>query len=267
MISDFTLPSDPTRVVRLRECNVQEAIDFADVNADCEEQITSLFLNKMQDSGTYTDPRKWTGEDRRFALFWYYVHTAKDTVIPITFDCPQCKEKHTVAYDLRDLEGGYQVLHGRAQREIEHEGVQYIVRPLNGYNLEELELMQIGLNVAIEEHGAKSGAVRKQASRIRFTRFMLSLEMVGAEGDNEEAKRKALEKKLLSMTDISFGSLVELVEKALDEMTHGLLSVYENGGICLFTSEIECTKHKGEPDVKKIRLRLPFWAFDYIPKI
>lgn len=266
MISDFTLPSDPTRVVRLRECTVQDAIDFADVNSDCEEQLTSLFLDKIQDSGTYTNPRKWTGEDRRFALFWYYIHTAKDLDVPLTFDCPQCGEKHTVLYNLREMESGYQALQGRAQREIEHDEVQYIVRPLNGYALEQLENMQIGLNVALEEHGQKSGTVRKMAAKIRFTRFALLLEMVDADGD-EETKRKALEKKLLSMSDVSFGELAKKVENALDEMTHGLMSVYENGRISLFTSEIECQKHKGEPEAKKIRLRLPFWAFDYIPAI
>ena len=69
MLCEFSLPSQPEKKIRLKEATVSDAIDFSGIDPDCEEQATTVFLERVQERDTYSDPRLWTGEDRRFALF------------------------------------------------------------------------------------------------------------------------------------------------------------------------------------------------------
>ncbi len=85
MLCEFSLPSNPKGNLRLREETVAEAIDFSSIDPDCEEEATSLFLEKVQEKETYTDPRQWTGEDRRYALFQYFVSTSTYRSIPLSY--------------------------------------------------------------------------------------------------------------------------------------------------------------------------------------
>ena len=131
-IPEITLPSNPSVTIRLRETTVADAIDFAGVQEGMEEAVTSLFLERLQDKATFTDPKKWTGEDRRLALFWYWMHTTDEFDPALSFECSVCGENHTVAVDLRQIANNYKVIQGKAERDVEFEDGTVIVRPLSG---------------------------------------------------------------------------------------------------------------------------------------
>ena len=43
----FSLPSNPSKEIHLREATVADAIDFTGIDPDFEEEATTLFLNKQ----------------------------------------------------------------------------------------------------------------------------------------------------------------------------------------------------------------------------
>ena len=87
MIPHFTLPSKPSIKISLKEATVSDLLDFADVDPEHEEEVTTLFLNRLQDKGTFVDSLEWSCDDRRFALFWYWLHTTDDCDVVITYIC------------------------------------------------------------------------------------------------------------------------------------------------------------------------------------
>ena len=57
MLCEFSLPSQPEKKIRLKEATVSDAIDFSGIDPDCEEQATTVFLERVQERDTYSDPR------------------------------------------------------------------------------------------------------------------------------------------------------------------------------------------------------------------
>ena len=90
MICKFNLPSNPEVIVCLHEATVSDAIDFSSIDPECEEEATSLFLERVQEKESFSNPREWTGEDRRYALFMYFVNTTTYKTIPLTYKCSIC---------------------------------------------------------------------------------------------------------------------------------------------------------------------------------
>lgn len=263
-IPEINLPSSPGIIVRLREATVADAIDFAGVQDGREEVVTSLFLDRLQDKATYTDPKKWTGEDRRLVLFWYWMHTTDDFNPALSFDCSVCGEAHTVAVDLRQISDKYKEIKGKAERDVDFEDEVVIVRPLSGENLEEIEMVRLELMEAVDSEGAGSGNSKTLKARLRLLQFMLSVEF--QEEKSKVDPRAFREKKLLAMGQDAFTTLVNKVESAIEEMEHGLLSVYKDGRIYLLTPPIQCTKTEHVKEVGT-QLRLPFRNNDYIPRV
>jgi hypothetical protein len=259
-IPDLNLPSNPEVIVRLREATVSDAIDFADVAEGMEEAVTSLFLDRLQDKATWTDPKKWTGEDRRMALYWYWLHTSDDLKPALTYTCGVCGEEHTAICEMVRLAEKYTPIQGKPERDIEHGGQKAIVRPLNGEALEEIELLRMELVEAAQKHGPGAGATKVLESRLRLMRFMLCLEF---EGDSTRDER---EKRVLSMSQSEFASWAIKTESALQEMKHGLESMVEDGRLYLLTYPMPCLK---DPEGKEVgtRLRIPFRNIDYIPRV
>ena len=120
MLCEFSLPSQPEKKIRLKEATVSDAIDFSGIDPDCEEQATTVFLERVQERDTYSDPRLWTGEDRRFALFTYFVHTARDRSVPLKYTCGICDEEHTVDIELARIMDTYTPIQGKAFRDCVH---------------------------------------------------------------------------------------------------------------------------------------------------
>jgi hypothetical protein len=265
MIPPFSLPSNPDQKIYLREATVADAIDFAGVDEGHEEEVTTLFLNRLQLPEHYLDAGKWTADDRRLALFWYFLHTARDTVAPLPYDCRHCGQRHDWLLDLKALGENYKSIQGKAEREFDFEGEKIIVRPLTGADLEELEMLYLAVDEVGRKQGKTSGAYKKELARIKLQEELLVLNFPLDVVTDETERRQAKEKKVLALTSSQFAGLVEQVEAKLTEMEHGLESVYAEGRLYLLTPPHVCPNTK-EREVTT-RLRIPFRGIDYIPGI
>lgn len=267
-IPDFTLPSNPSVTVRLREATVSDAIDFADIDLNQEEKATTLFLERLQAKETYTDPRTWTGEDRRLALYWYWLHTVKETDLPMTFECQHCGETHTMLVDMRAVAEGYTAIKGRAERDVEWAGPEgnFTVHPLTGADMEEIEMLRLKYLDAKKKGGDECGPARFLASRLRLLRVLRCVTFAGLSGENEEAKRKEQEKRLLAMKAAEMSVFAAKVFDALADMEHGLSCEYDEGRILLSTPPIPCPNAEGG-EAATTALRFPFRTLDYIPGV
>jgi hypothetical protein len=241
-ISAFTLPSDPACTIRMREATVADCISLADINESREEAATTMFLNAVcgQDSA------RWTADDRRFALLWYYVHTERDHLYRIEYECP-CGQTHVFAFDLKDALDTYQAIDGKPERKIQVRGEELTVVPLTGAAMEALELERIGLSGKSDD----SPEARKARLQIRLNELIHRVRLDG------------FEKRITEMSVGHIKELMEAVALAGEEMAHGLDTVYEDGCVYLLAPAHQC------PNTKEVttRCRVRFRAYDLIPQL
>jgi len=248
MITPFSLPSNPRVQISLREATVADAIDFADIDESHEEELTTLFLQRMQDSGTVRDPRKWTAEDRRFALYWYWLETTKDHDVALSYECSHCGKTHVYLQNFRALADNYTPLDGAPEREVPWSGETLVVRPLTGGDMETLERMRMG-----------DQSPRRDAL-MRIERLALCVDFAGDPEKNSEKRADAKRKRISKMTLDEFSGFSSVVSDALAEMRHGLETEYHDGRLYLLMPPHKCPE-RGE----QTRLRYTFRNIDYIP--
>lgn len=268
MIPEIKLPSNPEITVKMRPTIVEDALNFSDIADGMEEALTTLFFETVQEKDTYSNPKKWTGDDRRFLLYWFWLNTTDDFKPLLTFSCIVCEEKHTSAVDLRLLADNYKPIKGKAERDIDYKETKIIVSPLNGEELEELE----ALNLDIE--GSKPGSKECNLLEARFELLKFKNTISFEKEKDEKDPIDYREKTLLKMQTRDFKELKVKVDEALEDMEHGLSSTYHNGQLCLLTHKIPCTKERDKDDVEDknkkedgTHLRLPFRNIHYIPRI
>jgi hypothetical protein len=296
MIPPISQPSNPSYKIRLRKALLSEAIDFAGVDSAKEEGITTMFLNKTQEKDTYTDSALWTGEDRRFVIFWAWIHTESDTYRKITFPC-SCGSDHDAVIDLKLIGERYTKIKGKPERDDKFMGEDITVRPLNGIDLEELEMMRIPIaeyhriyeemsdellrlqklhglgkskcndqEARIEDYsrrkGPLSGPYQQRMMQIKTlsTALSVSFASIDAEHKSDKARRKAKNLKIENMPLDHIWQLREVVERNLADMKHGLDCELEDGRLYVLTPELQCPMN---PEVKP-RRRLPFRNLDYL---
>lgn len=275
MLCEFNLPSNPNINVRLREATVQDAIDFSAIDPDCEEEATSLFLERVQEKATYTDPRTWTGEDRRYALFMYFVSTSTYKTIPLTYTCSICGKEHTQDIPLAAIMDEYTPMSGDPFREFVHEGHNIVVRPLNGADLEDIEKYRSDLMMTEEllERNDLSNADRRhvenevRAKRVRMAmlRAICCVDMPYLDDKGTpKSRRGSVEKTLKEMPASEFREFFKKVETALVEMRHGLRTNYMQGRIVLEIPNVKCDER---PDVPGVTLNYPFRFVSVIPTL
>lgn len=277
MLCEFTLPSNPAVKVRLREATVAEAIDFSSIDPDCEEEATSLFLEKVQEKETFSDPRQWTGEDRRYALFMYYVHTSNYATIPLTYECSICGKQHTQDIELKRILADYTPIQGNRFREFPHEGHNVTIMPLIGADLEDLEKFRydlIATEQRLEENRPKmdsmsikrmEAAIRAKRARMAMYRVICCVDMRWLdEKGTPRSRRQRVEDYLKAMPAKEFEQFMGKVEKALRELRHGLRTVYMQGRIVLEIPDVKCEEQPEQPGVL---LHFPFRFVDVIPTI
>lgn len=277
MICEFTLPSDPSIKVRLREATVAEAIDFSSIDPDCEEEATSLFLEKVQEKETYSDPRQWTGEDRRYALFMYYVYTSAYPTIPLSYECSICGKQHTQDIDLKSILNDYTPMHGNKFREFVHEGHCVTVRPLTGADLEDLEKFRYDLEYAeaqLEERRDKmdsmsikraEAAIRAKRTRMAMYRVICHVDMKWLdESGTPRSRRQKIEDYIKALPAKEFEQFMEKVEKAIQELRHGLRTIYMGGRIVLEIPDVKCDE---QPEQSGVLLHFPFRFVSVMPVI
>lgn len=268
-LPDFSLPSDPSKTIRLTEATVADAIDFTGIDPLCEEEATTLFLERLQAKDKYSDPRLWTAEDRRYALFYYHLQTTQYADIPLTYKCLACSEAahrdvlHTVPVKLAEIAEGYTAITGKPLRDVVHEGHAIIVHPLLGADAEFIEKTRMGI-LAMEEE--KKIIARKEHSQLALLRILCCIDIPAMDGKTEQDRRKAVEAFILGMTTSEFKQFSAKVMGALAEMHHGLPSIYRDGQILLESPPVYCPEGN-DKEGPGIRLQFPFRAFDYIPRV
>lgn len=263
MIPECFLPSKPSQKVCLREASVADSIDFCNTHADAEELATSLFLERVQEKSSYSDPRAWTADDRRFVLFWYWAHTtaAHDKAIPFKYPCSHCGKSHAGTATVEGLIDGLKEIQGKAERDIAVGDHAMTVVPLNGHAMEELEEMQMMYTELCGEYGKKAKEARAYHAKIRLARILHVIRFP-FEKNAEDVERR--EKELLKIPFSLFGQLREKIEGALVDMEHGLHSVYKNGKIVLISERQVCPEH---PEKEGMLVHIPFWTEFRVPQI
>ena len=269
-LPDFELPSDPSKVVRLREATVADAIDFSEVDPQCEEEATTLFFERLQAKEKYSDPKRWTTEDRRFALFMYHLHTTKFPDIPLTYVCDLCTAAmgkpvhHTVAVKLADIAADYTPMTGKPVRDVVHEGHAVLVHPVYGADAELMEKVRMGI---LEEEAATEKRARKKRSQLGLLRFLASLDVPALAPDvSEEERRPKVEEFILNMGAEEFKEFRNKVLEAVADLRHGLKSTFQDGRVLLETPPVRCEEGR-DKEGPGIRLQFPFRPLDYIPHL
>lgn len=256
----FSLPSNPSKKIVLRESTVSDALDFCDSDPNMEENLTTVFLNRVQVNDPvhgFLDAGKWTADDRRLGLFWYWLHTTEDPVSQFEYKCRHCGKVHSISYDMRKLGDGYRAIAGKAEREITFKGEQVLVRPLTGADVEALEAMRLSITPEMRQ----GGEARKITTRIRLTALMRSLwfSSTGIDEDRLEAN----EKKILALSMKELAQLSDMAAAKMQEMEHGLETVFdEDEGRIFLTIRVKCSEKGGET-----LLRVPFRSFINIPMV
>lgn len=275
MLCEFSLPSQPEKKIRLKEATVSDAIDFSGIDPDCEEQATTVFLERVQERDTYSDPRLWTGEDRRFALFTYFVHTARDRSVPLKYTCGICDEEHTVDIELARIMDTYTPIQGKAFREFVHYGHNVIVHPMLGRDLELLETYRYDLRLTeekLEHDGLTASELRQLTEEVRMKRVRMGLFRVMCCIDlpfldanaSPESRRPQLEEYIKQLPAGVFGEFFQNVQEKLREMRHGLKSALIDGRIYLQIPDVRC---ENVPDAPGVVLHYPFRPFSIIPTL
>jgi hypothetical protein len=243
-VSSFSLPSNPSHIVKIREATVADCISLADVNDAREEAATTVFL----DAVCGEDSRLWTADDRRFALLWYYIHTEQDHFYKIEYEC-DCGETHKFKLDLKDVLDAYRPIDGPAERKIVVRGDEYVVVPLSGAAMESLELERIGIDAISCEKG--------DGPEVAKARLQMHLnELIYKISGNTH-----MESRIVEMSVGYARELITAVDDAISEMAHGIDTVYENGRIYILSPP-----HKCEKEVVT-RCRVRFRCLDFIPEL
>lgn len=259
-IAPFQLPSNPEKTIYLREATVEDCEYFAETDADSEEMMTNEVMDLLQcEPEKYIDPREWTADDRRLAAFWYFIATNNDdTTIHAPYNCPHCGEDHDPLVDMKDIGKEYQSITGRPYREIEHEDKILRVVPRNGHLMTELE--------AIRMQAANNGDdVERRKSLAVIERHDLVGTLIEDPNVSRDYRIPAIEKWVRSLSISSFKSLKSKRDGALEEMSHGLPTRLHEGRLFIMTT-VHC-ENKREDAGATVRLRLPFWLGEMLPRL
>jgi len=277
MICKFNLPSNPEVIVCLHEATVSDAIDFSSIDPECEEEATSLFLERVQEKESFSNPREWTGEDRRYALFMYFVNTTTYKTIPLTYKCSICGKQHTQEISLASIAQDYTPIKDQAFREFPWQGHNVVVRPMTGSDLEDAEKYRYDLMLSEQEFETRratldaaeerrlQGILRAKRVRMAMFRVLCSIDMPYLdETGTRRSRRGEVEKILKAMPASEFKEFIKRVEDAIIDMRHGLRTSYMDGRIYLEIPDVRCDEQPEQPGVL---LRYPFRAGSVIPTL
>ncbi len=276
----FTLPSNPAKEIRLHEASVADAMEFTEIDPTYEEEAVTLFLNKVQDQETYQNSREWTGEDRRFALFTYYINTTNNESIILTFTYDGLEQSQEVP--VSKILSTYTPLEGAAERDFAFNAKRIVVAPLKGADLERLEVKQAEIDLMESEYERLKGSgstldvlsklsktIRKKKAKYFLSRVCAHIDVPSLQEDGtKDTRRGAVEQFVTELTTQDFTDLFERVGKALEEMHHGLMSSYKNGRFVLLIPGIIPDNADGEV-IKDggLTLSYPFQFSAVIPSV
>lgn len=258
-IDTFQLPSDPSKDIHLRLATVRECESFSGFDAGIEEQVATRMLNELQyEPAKFVDPREMTADDRRFAALWYFVASNTDQSIHIPYPCNICGEEHDALVDYSDILAGYQPIEGKAEREIEHDGTRFTVRPIDGWLISELEELRLGRS----NFKPGTASYNSQTAVIRRHELVGVLTPVDFKGSRDE-RVEYVQERVLNMPHTRFSELYDKVMGALDAMKHGLDTVMRDGQMEFLTQPMPCEKEAGQ----SVRVRFSVGLGELLPRL
>jgi len=256
MIPEFPQPSNAKNKIYLRAATVKQARGFSDVVEEHSERITTEFLNVVQVPEFFTDSAEWTEGDRITALYWYHVHTAKDTFVSIPYHCEFCDKDHSNYFDTRLLAEPFQNLQGKAYRETDVLGRKLTFEPLTGADLDAIQEIKrdLPMGARVEDEMA-------------FERLVRAFHFTGLSS-------KTLEDRIEWVQGLEISDYWELLEVFLqtqDSMKHGVRYKYKTGDVCFIVPPHHCiNKHELAESAKEgavTQLLWPFLCGDFIPTL
>lgn len=248
--------ADGKKKTYFRAPTVADYRAFCGMSPDMEEHVATEYLNNQQDKENhpkdYWDAALWTASDRRTALYWLYIHTRTDTVITQLYNCTHCKQQHGRQLDLADLIDGITTAGRELKQPIDlpNKGKGYIV-PLRGVAMQHVELIRNNRD-AIDDDQAWSVAnmdlrMYEIAHCIRFS--------IEDEEISEEDRAEARYNYLLTLdAEKEFKPLAAAVKLTLEQMHHGLASVYFEGAVNLITPIHLCPVKEEEASQRRAEL-------------
>lgn len=251
MIPDFSLPSKPEiKIESMKTATVADMLDFCEIEELREEALITKFLNRVQ---SHSDSKNWTGEDRLFALFWYFIHTETQTQTIVSYDC-DCGKSHTETIDYKMLGLELKHIEGKPERIFDLNGESVLIKPLTGEQLERLE----GFSIIVDTLDKSSGEYRRKKAELD----LLKLIMISTFGTPEDQEAES-EANIKAMDKHQFIVFASHAGTALREMDHGLNSEYRNGKLYLLTPALTCSEKEGQ----ETRVLLPFRSSDFLPSL
>ncbi|WP_217521935.1 hypothetical protein [Vibrio metschnikovii] len=265
-IPAFPLPSNMTKTIYFRVPNVEDGLEFCELNPDFEEANTTQYLNHMQDvkKGEISDSSYWTGEDRRTALWWIFIATSELGTIPFSYDCKHCKERHYSDLDMRSLMDTSTVLPSLPELSVKFtvrdQPYTANVSPLTGEALEYIEQ----LRNERDQFPENSKEWKRAANNMALHELAMTLTFPQQPKD----KNEALEWKLNTIKSMhlrtEFPKLSALVEQEIRTARHGLLCDYNEGRYYLVAQINQCKEIVKQGGEAVRTLLLPFLAHDFI---
>lgn len=264
----FSLPSNPDKEALFRMPTVKDAMSWAGASPETEEANISRYLSEMLEDPTSHDVRAWTGQDRWTALWWIFINSRLDPTITVQYQCEHCKESHFYDCDLSRLIDTVAMLTVEpfipVEIPVDGQMYQWLIRPLNGYELEHIERVRLALPPKDDP------TYQDELVALDVLEYTHQAHLV----DQPEEWMKAAEMRheLISKMalDTEFSVLVANVELAKRKLSHGLEMRISGGDTTLLLPDHPCptiAQAKGEAAAPMTRLFTPFRPRNFFPVI
>lgn len=293
-IPPYYLCEDGKTKVHFKAPTVADYRSFCGMSTDMEENVTTEYLNRMQDKenhpAAWSDSAKWTSHDRRAGLYWIYVHTRSDTVITQNYTCSHCNQEHGRQFDILELMEGIEAASEKMTKAVALPGKgNGLIVPLRGSAMEHIEIIRNQRN----SYPKDSEDWAKLNMDMRVFEIAHCIRFVQEDGSLSDVELAQLRFDYLMSLDAEreFRPLAAAVKLTLIDMQHGLESTYHEGEIALVTplhycpvieeqreDRIEQLKAGGvvpdewpadlkEGNTAATRLLLPFQSHHFFPEI
>jgi hypothetical protein len=261
MIPAFTMPTNPSKIIKFNVPTVQVCIDYADLSPDMEQEIATGYLDRLNDAYDSANPLTsslyWTMQDRKTALYWIYLYITDDTSVNTSYQC-RCGEVHSVEFDMQDM--AEHITSGELAKspvQVLGDDFEYRIVPLYGWGEQHLEEMRLLID---------DEATARQKTDIKVMRTLLQVFPVAMTNTPIPKLIEYLVSLKETLTIADYRRLSNDIYLYDKEHSFGLqMSVNSVGEASLLAPTFDCENEDKEVSATiKTRLSVPFWSYNYI---